>query len=225
MYIAAYQGVIKNTKLRSISNVTPNYNSSMSELRLAATANGSRYQLNSIVKYNFLKYLTFMVTKSLNVQATIAGNTTITAISTGTMDRNGLFYGGRIDTFKNKLFGIENLYGIMHEYIEGLTIHLNNYMFKKSGPYDNLKAFTELGPYTQLTGFIKKEKVIDGIISIPDEIGASSSTYFCGYCNIVNDDACIVGGYYNNIVGITPITFIDFKNPQVQFRTGGRLCY
>ena len=225
MYIAAYQGTVVNARTRSISNSTPTDNIDFETLRFRTTANGSRYQLNSIVKYTFIKYLTYMVTKSLNVQTAIgkALNDGVNPLITGTMNQKGLFFGTSSGNDGTKIFGIENLYGSMSEFVEGLILHLDTYRIKTSGPYDNLKAFIEIGPYTSLNGYITKETIINGILSMPEEVGGSTSTYFCDSCDLVNKSICVVGGHNGLQAGLSYMTFLN--DNEATTRICGRMCY
>lgn len=225
MYIAAYQGTVVNARTRSISNSTPTDNIDFETLRFRTTANGSRYQLNSIVKYTFIKYLTYMVTKSLNVQTAIgkALNDGVNPLITGTMNQKGLFFGTSSGNDGTKIFGIENLYGSMSEFVEGLILHLDTYRIKTSGPYDNLKAFIEIGPYTSLNGYITKETIINGILSMPEEVGGSTSTYFCDSCDLTNKSICVVGGHNGLQAGLSYMTFLN--DNEATTRICGRMCY
>lgn len=214
IYIGAYESIIdEDGNLRSLSGHVPLSNKPIFQFRVYAENNGINYRQMNFVKRELISFLTIMVTKSLDVQSKIGkgvsqlewtGNNN--AIKTGTMNTNGLFYGESTGKQGVKVFGIENFWGNLNEFTEGLVLNNNILYYKNAGPYnDNGSGYNLIGNFPLSgSGWIKDKNIIDNIISIPSEYDASSNTYFSDYCytdsveNIVHV-ATSGGSFFNNL--------------------------
>lgn len=214
IYIGAYESTVdEDGKLRSLSGYVPTANNPISQFRGYAENNGINYKQMNFVKRELISFLTIMVTKTLDVQSKIGkgvsqlewtGNNN--AIKTGTMNTNGLFYGESTGKQGIKVFGIENFWGNLNEFVEGLIRNESTLYYKKAGPYNDTGSGYNLAGELPLSkgGWIKSKDIIDGIISVPSEYDASSNTYFSDYCYMpdLDDLICIGtagGSFFNNL--------------------------
>lgn len=197
MYISAYETVQENNVLQSLSNRLPSFNLSFEDIETVSEF-GVFHMIN-IVKKEFITFLGYLVTKSIDLKNSIGnGNTNGDLIKTGVMNDKGLFYGKSIKTEGVKLFGIENLWGNqlkgMHGLIQKLVYVLNNndgeeltipeqhLYIKEFYPYNNIEDFNDIGKIEPNTsGFISSISFLNDSIYIPNKLEGSSSTYFKSY--------------------------------------------
>jgi hypothetical protein len=188
LYIGAYKGWTQgNGQLRSLSGKSPTTNQNLSGFRARAQANGSGYDLCAFYPLTLIQALFILRYKSLNSQAALGQGyvSGSSAQTTGATDTKGLYYGNpSTATDRVKCMGIEDLWGNIGEWIEGVfsigigKLGLAFGSFNSSGSgyqaYSGL-ASVNLANYgtkvlgTTELGFFEKAS------------GGSNSTYFCDY--------------------------------------------
>lgn len=195
MYISAYEVVQKNNILQSVSNALPSFKLSYEEIE-TLTEFGVFHMMN-IAKKQFIIFLGYLVTKSIDLQGIIGnGNTTGAVIKTGSMNTNGLFYGKSNTTEGVKLFGIENLWGNQLKYMHGIIQRFKPVLntdtnlqeerqhlyIKEFFPYDKIDDFDDCGELEPNTyGYISSLRFLSESIYIPDKLNGSSITYYKSY--------------------------------------------
>lgn len=195
MYIAAYESAQENNILQSLSNKLPSFNLSFEEVE--SLSEFGVFHMINIVKKQFIIFLGYLVTRSINLEGTIGnGNIEGELLKTGTMNDKGLFYGKSTKNEGVKLFGVENLWGnqlkAMHGIIQklvyildeeqGITIPEQHLYIKEFYPYNNIENFDDVGKIDPNTsGFISSIKFLSDSIYVPDELTGSSTTYFKSY--------------------------------------------
>lgn len=191
-YYSAYEGVQVNNAINSLSGHLPVNNLDFDKLR--EYSDQQLIHMGNIVKKQFITFLVYLVTKSINVVASIGnGNTSNTYLKTGTMNDKGLFYGKKNNQNEGvKVFGIENLWGNSLETAEGLikkkvleldvegmiTTEKQYYFFKEFSPYDDIKDYTNIGELNIPDGFIRNIEFKTPCVYLPSNTSGSSSTYF-----------------------------------------------
>ena len=195
MYIAAYESIQENNILQSLSNKLPSFNLSFEEVE--SLSEFGVFHMINIVKKQFIIFLGYLVTRSINLEGTIGnGNIEGELLKTGTMNDKGLFYEKKKKNEGVKLFGVENLWGnqlkAMHGIIQklvyildeeqGITIPEQHLYIKEFYPYNNIENFDDVGKIDPNTnGFISSIKFLSDSIYVPDELTGSSTTYFKSY--------------------------------------------
>ena len=195
MYISAYEAAQKNNILQSLSNITPSFNLSFSEIETLSEF--GVFHMMNIVKKQFIIFLGYLVTKSIDLEGNIGnGNINGQILQNGSMNKKGLFYGKSTENEGVKLFGIENLWGnqlkYMHGIIQklvyildnenGITIPEQHIYIKESYPYNDIEDFDDLGKIEEnQSGFISSIKFLSDSIYIPDSLSGSSTTYYKSY--------------------------------------------
>ena len=194
MFIAAYESVQENNVLQSISNKLPSFNLSIEQIE--SLSEFGVFHMINIAKKEFIIFLGYLVTKSIDLEGNIGnGNINGTVINTGTMNSKGLFYGKSTTNEGVKMFGIENLWGnqlkAMHGIVQKLVYILDDEQIsipeqhlyiKKFYPYDNIEDFDDIGKIEpNKNGFISSIRFLNDSIYIPDQLNASTTTYFKSY--------------------------------------------
>ena len=195
MYIGAYESILKNNTLQSISNSLPSFKLDYEHIEISSEF--GVFHMMNIIRKQFIIFLGYLVTKSINLENNIGiGNIAGPLIKTGSMNTKGLFYGKNNKTEGVKLFGIENLWGnqlkYMHGIIQKLVYVLNDdtgatdpeqhLYIKEFYPYDKIEDFTDTGKINpNISGYISSIKFLSNSIYIPENLNGSTNTYFKSY--------------------------------------------
>ena len=192
-YLGVYKGYNKDNKLRSLKGYTPTGNITIGSARTLARANtpasdgsgGSGYDQSGWYQMIFRQAMYVLKYKNLNSQATVGqGVTSGSVLATGGTESWGLQGGTQANTTTHvKCFGIEDMWGNVWEWIDGLVIDSSLNVFTATQGFNdagseysqkgNVAARIDWGNYTKRVqgtsdlGFLIKEE------------GGSETTYFC----------------------------------------------
>lgn len=184
MYYGAYEGYIASNKLRSLSGKTPTKNVSYKNNRTYCQALGSSYGMEDYCKRQYILGLLMLVTKSRGIQAAIGhgriGSKPSNA-TTGTLNTYGLFAGFSNETKSVKCFGIEDMWGSMYNWCDGIVT--------KSGTTFGLKACP---PYND-TG--------SGYTTVSDGFSRGSLLYATAMTPVLNGAAAVASTAQASAVG------------------------
>lgn len=204
LYIGAYLGYTSGSALRSLSGKSPTPNKTIGAFRTEAKANGSAYDLVSFYPLTLLQCLFLVRFKNLNSQAALGrgyvdGNSA--SIATGNTNAKGMNYGETTGKQQMKFLGIEDFWGNMYWWIDGLWSDANrnmctafqnfndtgaNYTSRGQGATANIGNYMSKPQGTNETGFIAKE------------VSGSATTYFSDGANLDASRLPIFGGAWNN---------------------------
>lgn len=122
LYIGAYAGYASNSKLYSSSGKTPTVSQTIGTFRTQAQARGSGYDLISFYPLTLLQCLFIIRYKSIDSQTALGrGYVDASAkASTGATNSNGMYYGTTSGTVHVKFAGIEDFWGNVYYWIDGL---------------------------------------------------------------------------------------------------------
>lgn len=202
-YLGAYKGYIDNSKLRSLSGYLPSNNKTITEFRTCAQANGEGYEQSGFYQLVFRQAMYILKYKNLNSQKAL-GNGNLagkTILSTGETDSKGMDYGLINDmTSHMKLFGLEDFWGNIWEWIDGAftdsSLNLftsTNNIYNSNDEYINQKQLST----SNFQGYINKVQGTTETGFLAKEVEGSTTTYFCDYGNIQKSTYSIYGGDYN----------------------------
>lgn len=203
VYISAYLGTEVSSKLRSLSGKTPTGNKTIGAFRTLAQANGVGYDQMAYYQLLMLQVLYIVMFKDRDSQIALGrgyvdGNSA--ASTTGNLNTKGLFYGETTGKKQMKFCGVEDFYGNMLYWIDGIfsdasrNMLINNQSFNDTGSgYTNYGqgATTDLGGYLNSvqggteTGFIAKDT------------SGSATTYYPDYGNLNASRIASFGGSWN----------------------------
>ena len=167
----------------------------MDNLIALSGANGVGWNIEEYSHRRLFNYLVVLMGKSLNSQevfgngyvgASGAGSNT-TQIS-GSLDDKGLFYGYNDQAHAVKVFGIENYWGNVWDWVDGFVTKYGVVHYKmcegtlddstSEGYNDSGTGYINSG-VTIAGGGIKKMKLVPHMGLIPIEGGGGSSNYYC----------------------------------------------
>lgn len=233
MYYSAYEGYANGNKLRSLSGKSPSVNATIGQFRTWATANGSKYQQETIAKRMYIIGLIFLVTKSRESQLTVglgyvSGNSG--PATTGTQNTKGLFYGTTSGSVVAKVFGIENFWGSLYHWCEGIISGGGTTAkLKVNGPYnDNGSGYTTVSGLTNSGGQPSiMTPAMEGSVILASQVsGSSYMEYFPDYWLLDSGAGCVcrVGGRWNSDRLAGPLfCYVYYSTSGTLSSIGGRL--
>ena len=208
VYVGAYKASANGTKLYSCSGQSPLVSQTIGTFRTYANNRGTGYEQMTFYVRTYLCCAYILRFGNLNSQAAVGqGYVNASArTNTGATNAQGLNYGTTSQTTQIKCLGIEDLWGNVYEWVDGIyssstrniltAIYNKNMNDTGSGYQDNGQgASSNIGNYmsrpqgTTETGFVAKE------------VSGSASTYFCDYANLCASRVVYAGGYYGNADG------------------------
>lgn len=210
MYMAAYDGCALNNKLRSLSGAAPVASQTFGAFRTLANANGNGYEQREFEKNQFAASLLPMLFKGVDGQALVGkGATSVSAaISAGTMNDKPLFWGDQTGTAGVKFCGIENFWGNIYKWLDGIGFMSSNYGYKLYAPYnDSMSGYTNSGVPVPATGYIDTMSAANGYGLAPKTtVSAETNSKFHDYSYQINssDPLVVVGGSWGDGVGAGP---------------------
>ena len=241
-YIGAYMGSEVSSKLRSLKGKTIANSKSLGAFRTLAQANGKSngsggsgydqhgyYQLTYLIAMYCLKY------KNLNSQSVIGrgflnGNSAQKA--TGGTEAKGMDWGETTGKDHMKLFGIEDLWGNVWSWIDGLWYDSNHHIWTATENFNSDgSGYTDRGASgaTANLGWGYSTKIVGtthgGFLTLNTSNG-SETTYYCDRCKLNVSCLLALGGRWNN--GSTAGVFcLDVSNgaSATNESIGSRLMY
>lgn len=199
-YLGRYKGYVSGGKMRSLSGKTPTANQTIGTFRGYAHAMGSGYENSGYYQLLWRQALYAIKYKMQNTQEVIGkGYTGGSAVTTtGQTNGKGDTYGTTSTTQQVVLFGLEDFYGNIWEWIDGLVTDASRNIltatdnFNDSGSgYDSFASgvTSNIGNYlitpqgNSDTGFTAKT------------VGGSATTYFCDSSGLYASCVAKFGGY------------------------------
>ena len=245
MYFGAYEGYDDGTKCRSLSqkDVTNTNKLSYSDYRTYCKNNGDSYGMEDWCKRYYILGLTMLVTKTRGVQTSIGDGYCSNAfkkndrtyLTSGTLDTAGLFSGYSDSAAKYigvKCFGIENLWGSMYSWCDGIiTLSSTTFGFKDCPPYnDTGDGYTSIADgYPRGSGIYPTSMVpvMDGA-GITASVGQADATL--GWCDFFYVDpsaglvALVGGNYFGDATNTGPFfAGVSYDPSYVNYDFVGRL--
>ncbi|KAA0965822.1 hypothetical protein FQ087_06025 [Sporosarcina sp. ANT_H38] len=123
VYIGSYMGFSEGGKLRSLSGKIATAVQTIGAFRAQAQANGEGYSQFPYYPLLMVQIMNLIATKSRDSQSAIGrgyvdGNAK--KVVTGGTDAKGMVYGEMTGKLQMKLFGIEDFWGNLYQFIDGL---------------------------------------------------------------------------------------------------------
>lgn len=202
IYIGAYLGYVENGKLRSKSGVSPTVNTTLTSFRQYAQAVGSGYQLDNWYPLVLRKILYLIAYKNLDSQTALGkGNTNSSKKNTGGTNTRGLYYGSTSATEQVCFLGIEDFYGNLRTWVDGMYYNGNIMVTTDNKTFnDNASGFKNVGSTTNWngSGYISDVvKTTEGLF-FPYEKNGSTSTYYSDYGDVGSGYFSIHGGSWSS---------------------------
>lgn len=240
-YYGAYEGWVDGSdKLRSISGITPIANINYRNFISKASNTGTGYTIETFVKRMYINGLLMLVTKGRDCKQSIGhgciNNANKEPIKTGTMNDKGLFYGRNdIDSVGCKVFGIENYWGNLFDWLSGLiTVKTNNIGtigMNKHSPY-----LVSYDTYVYMPNFCsgfstntrlyptKQKEVLSGAAILPSTLQSNSTIGWPEAFWVGDVGGCVsyCGGYWGSSISSAGAFRIDVSSlPSIADRSFG----
>lgn len=215
IHIGAYHGYTADGKLRSLSGKTVTADLTIDEFRVLAQANGDGYEQFLFYQVLLTQILYVIFFKSLDGQ-TALGQGYVTAdvyAPTGATDQRGMFYGTTSAGVQNKFCGIEDWYGNVLDWVDGiwstsstdpprkLWIATDNF---ETAPYsgsvdasprpDNYQEYGS-GYAADRDGFVKSIHGTNETGFVTIDGSGSQTTYYCDWALLCAGRVAYFGGY------------------------------
>lgn len=235
LYIGAFLGSNKANKLRSISGVAPQNNTTLTDFRIQAKANGAGYDLFAFYPMTLLQCLYLIMYKNLNSQSALGmgyvvdENYEFGAKNTGATLDKGMNYGSQDSMEQMKFLGIEDFWGNVYQWIDGLV---STSVFHALVATDNFNdtgdGYTDIGALSTkyLGGYMKEPQGNNDAGFIIGATGGSASTYFSDYTNFNGGCVPVFGGPFDD--GAYAGAFrlrVDCSPDDTNDYLGGRLMF
>lgn len=252
-YWGSFKGSIgDNNALRSIAGVAPASNRTIGGFKACAQANGDGYTITSYFQLIAIQCLYIIKYGSLDGQTAlgqgICGRSdTSTAANYGPLQTGGtttfsegrkMYYGSTSNNGSSsdyevaklghvKFAGIEDFWGNIWEWIDGMTTDANrNIITKWNYDSDDETFTTPSGLASDSNGWVKKVSgtTESGFMGV--QHGGSSTTYYCDYGNLYASRVLLFGGRWNDGAGCGPFHLsADATASAASGRVGARLMY
>ena len=181
-YVGAFKGYVLNDKLRSLSGKAPTASKAIAYFRTAAQANGEGYEQTQWYQLMLRQALYILLFKNLNSQAALgAGYTNAdNSNNTGGSNSNGFNYGSTSSSVQVKCLGIEDFWGNVYEWVDGMATK-NNTAYTANGNYNNnCNGYTAAKTIENtFSGHMTKAQGTRELGFAPLQAAGSESTYYC----------------------------------------------
>ena len=202
MYIGAYKGSELNGKLRSLSGKTPASDKTIGQFRDLAHANGVGYEQSTFYPLTYRQMMYIMKYKNLNSQKALGmGNVGSSLKATGNTNTKGMDWGSTSSAEQMKLFGIEDYWGNIWEWIDGLyndgSRHIktanDNFNDTGNGYFDN-----GVGSSSNINGYTTKIQGGTKTGFVQQSPNGSDSTYYTDFGYLGSSCVASFGGLWLN---------------------------
>ena len=208
-YLGAYKGFVDSSKLRSWSDKMPTGNQTIGTFRTQAQANGAGYENSGFFQLTFRQVMYILKYKNLNSQTAVGrgfvdGNTAAT--TTGSTNTKGMDWGEGTGKQSMKLFGLEDFWGNLFEWIDGIiTNSTRNILTATTSFNDTGSGYTDQGQgaTANIGNYMNKPQGTTETGFLAKEVTGSDSTYFCDYAYLTASCVAGFGGdwYYASAAG------------------------
>jgi hypothetical protein len=233
-YIGAYKGYELNGSLRSLSGQTPTVKKTIGKFRAAAQSNGEGYEITPFNKLTLLQVLYLIRFKSLNSQAALgAGYVYGDGVQeTGETNALGLYHGKPDTDSRVKCHGIEDLWGNILEWVDGLVTHENAIKIADGNFNDAARGYEPAAELKgSIYGFISGVRGDNKLGFLISECEGNSETYYGDYgsCWLASGGGVCVpfaGGYWGDGGGAGAFCLGLGSSPSGSYSgIGARLCF
>ena len=239
IYIGAYLGYNLSNRLRSLSGKTPTASRTIGAFRTLAQANGTGYQQLPFYQLTLLQILYIMKYGSLNSQVALGrgfvdGNNTATT-ATGSTNSKGFCFGETTGKLQMKMFGIEDFWGNLYQWIDGLycnasrTILTTYKAFNDTGSGYLFSNSSEISASTSADGYMTKTQGGTQTGFNAKAASGSESTYYADIASLNAVSAGFLprfGGSWADVSYAGAFALgVSYSASSSESYDGARLCY
>lgn len=227
IYIGAFLASNVSSKLRSLSGKTP-IETSLTEMRTLAQANGSGYEQIAFYQLTLLQCLFLIKYKNRDSQ-TALGKGLVDAdgcLPTGGTLTKGMDYGETTGTKQMKFLGIEDFWGNYWQWLDGLVSSSDYHALTATTNFnDDGTGYKDLGKLfnSNTYGYMKTPQGTNELGFIVKTANGSQTTYFADCASFGGGCMACFGGYCAN--GSYAGAFCLYVDGLPEDGNGGRLMY
>lgn len=189
-YLGAYKGYHDGSKLRSLSGKTPTSNQTIGTFRGYARNNGAGYDQAAFHQLTFRQVMYLLKYRNLNSQEALGkgyseGNSAVTI--TGGTNTRGMDFGETTGKVQMKLFGLEDFWGNIREWVDGLFCNSNReILIGTDGFNDTGAGYNNYGKGADqnIGGYLSKVQGTSEKGFIAKEVSGSQTTFFSDYAHL-----------------------------------------
>lgn len=202
MYIGRYKGwVDSNNKLRSLSGKTPTVSKTITQFRTYAQNNGDGYEQSMFYPLTYRQCLYVLKYKNLNSQEALGMGYVdgTSAQITGATNALGMNYGSTSTTSRVSLFGIEDFWGNVNEWVDGILTNTSGDILTSADNFNSTGTGYEnqgQGTMSNMLGYVSKIHGNSKTGFVLKEVSGSASTYFSDSCSLYPDSVASYGGFW-----------------------------
>lgn len=202
-YLGAYKGYVASSKLRSLSGKTPTASQTIGTFRTQAHANGTGYEQSGFYQLIFRQCMYLLKYKNLDSQSALGQGYVggSAAASTGATNTRGMDYGTTSTTTQMKLFGLEDFWGNIWEWIDGIvTDSTRNILTATDNFNDSGSGYKNQGQgaTSNIGNYMSKPQGKSETGFLAKEVNGSQSTYFCDSADLYASCVAYFGGDWGN---------------------------
>lgn len=202
-YLGAYKGYVASSKLRSLSGKKPTASQTIGTFRTQAQNNGSGYEQSGFYQLTFRQAMYLLKYKNLDSQTAVGrgyvdGNSA--AIATGGTETRGMDWGETTGKQHMKLFGLEDFWGNVYEWIDGIiTDSTRNILTATDKFNDTGSSYTNRGQgaTSNIGNYMSKPQGTTETGFLAKEVSGSATTYFCDYAALSASCVAYFGGTWS----------------------------
>lgn len=231
IYIGVYLGCNEGGKLRSKSGVNPTVSQTLNSFRNYAQANGEGYQLFNYFSLLLLQNLYLIAYKNLDSQSALGKGYCNASVktSTGGTNTKGLVYGETGGYQQMCFLGIEDLWGNLYQFIDGVRTDTsyNVYVDSTNKTFnDSISSYEKIATVISSSGYVSKVTHNNKGVFIATETKGSANTYYSDQVyNNYNKNVRFGGRYNDNSnCGIFSLCF-NMTSSDSGAGLTSRLCY
>ena len=206
-YLGVYKASMTDFSLWELSGQAPMTNRVINDFRTAAhTSHSVGFELSGFFQLTFRQVMYLLKYKGQNAQIAIGrgyvdGNSS--AHATGGTNTRGMDWGETTGKDQMKLFGLEDFYGNVYEFIDGIYSDANRQIYVADGNFnDTGSGYTDAGTQSFSTN-------ISGSLRYPNgtnlagftgkyQAYGSDLTFFCDHLYLRNSRLALFGGDWSN---------------------------
>jgi len=250
IYIGAYPGAVIDGKLRSLSGKTPTGNKTHAAFRTDAQANGEGYEQFLFYQMMLLQILYVIFFKNLDGQTALGRGNVDASVKkiTGARNTSGMFYGSTDGTMQIKFCGIEDFWGNIRNWVDGIwstkntdparklwiaTDEFNTVPYQQDGetwidavPKPNNYIEYGTGFAVNVDGYIKDIHGANETGFVTVDNAGSETTYYCDYAYLHAGCLGDFGGDWADAGSAGPFYLYLYSSPVLSYsKVGGRLTF
>lgn len=234
-YLGAYKGYVSSNNLYSTSGQTPTGNQTIGTFRTNAQNRGTGYEQSAFFQLTFRQVMYLLKYKGQNAQIAIGRgfvDDNSSAHATGGTNARGMDWGENTGKDQMKLFGIEDFYGNVFEFIDGIWSNANRQIYVADGNYNDTGSnYTSAGTTSSgsnLSGYMRYPNGTNlaGFTLSTNSNKGTDSTYFCDFALVSASGLAYFGGDWSAASPAGVFRFyVTLTASYAYASVGGRLMY